>query len=251
MRLDNKVAFITGGESGIGRATARLFTLEGAKVFLIGLQDEHLVSAVEELGNEVSAFQRADVTIEAEVSDAVQAACDRFGGLDIVFSNAGIPGVIRPIPEYPTEVFREVLDVHVVGAFHVLKHCIPRMRDGGSIVINSSVVGVTAGPGISGYATAKHAHVGLMRTAAKECASRSIRVNTIHPGPTDTAFQREIEVAATGLPAEQAARAFEQGIPLHRHAQPEEIARAVLFLASGESTFMTGSTLVVDGGMHG
>jgi NAD(P)-dependent dehydrogenase (short-subunit alcohol dehydrogenase family) len=139
--------------------------------------------------------------------------------------------------------------VHVRGSFLLCKHALPAMTDGGSVIINSSVVGLTSDRGISAYATAKHAVVGLMRTVAKEVAPRRIRVNTIHPGPIDNEFQQAVEVAVTGAPAAEAARAFDRFIPLGRHAQPAEIARAVLFLASEDSSFMTGATLVVDGGM--
>lgn len=251
MRMQDKVAFITGGESGIGLATAKLFVAEGAKVFLAGLQDDALAAATAELGADVAAGQHCDVTVEADVEAAIEAACARFGGLDVLFSNAGIFGEAVPIPDYPTDVFRRVLDVHVLGGFLTLKYGIPKLRDGGAIVINSSVVGVTAGPNIAGYATAKHALVGLMRVAAKECAPRGIRVNSLHPGPTDTTFQTDVELRETGLPADEAARAFEQMVPLRRHASADEIARSVLFLACDDSSFMTGSTLVMDGGMHG
>lgn len=137
-----------------------------------------------------------DVTREEQVSAALEQAVARFGGLDILFSNAGIAGDRSPVSEYPTEVFRRVLDVHVLGAFLVLKHGLPRLSDGGSVIITSSVVGLTGAPG-------------------------------------------------------EAARAFDAMIPLGRHASPEEIAQSVLYLASGDSSFMTGSTLAVDGGMHG
>ena len=169
-RLENKVALITGGESGIGLATARLFAAEGARVHLAGLSVDRLVAASTELGPDVAGWSVTDVTDEDQVIVALAQAVDRFGGLDVLFSNAGISGVIAPIAEYPTDVFRRVVDVHVVGAFHLLKHGLPRLRDGASVIINSSVVGLTSDAGISGYATAKHAQVGLMRTAAKECA---------------------------------------------------------------------------------
>ena len=249
-RLDNKVALITGGESGIGLACARLFVAEGASVHLAGLVRGRLEAAVAELGPDVADFSVTDVSVEEQVVAALQQAVTRFGGLDILFSNAGISGDIAPITDYPAEVFRRVLDVHVLGAFFLLKHGLPGVRDGGSVIINSSVVGLTSDAGICAYATAKHAQVGLMRTAAKEMAGRGIRVNTVHPGPTDTDFQRAIEVSATGAPADVAARIFEARIPLSRHACPEEIARSVLYLASPDSSFVTGVALPVDGGMR-
>ena len=249
-RLENKVALITGGESGIGLATARLFAAEGARVHLAGLSVDRLTAAVAELGPDVASWSVTDVTDEDQVIVALAQAVERFGGLDVLFSNAGISGVIAPIADYPTDVFRRVVDVHVLGAFHLLKHGLPRLRDGASVIINSSVVGLTSDAGISGYATAKHAQVGLMRTVAKEVASRGIRVNTLHPGPTDTDFQREIEVSATGAAPDVAARLFEARIPLSRPACPDELARSVLFLACADSSFVTGATLAVDGGMH-
>jgi NAD(P)-dependent dehydrogenase (short-subunit alcohol dehydrogenase family) len=248
-RLSGRVALITGGESGIGLETARLFVAEGAMVQLAGLDEERLRAAAGELGS-AAAARVADVTDSDQVRAAVDDAVARFGRLDVVFSNAGISGAIgTPIPEYPEDVFAQVLRVHVLGAFHVLKHALPVMNDGGSVIITSSVVGLTGAPGAAGYVTAKHAQIGLMRTAAKEVAARGIRVNTIHPGPTDTPFQHAIEMTATGAPKDRAAEIFEQMIPLGRHASPQEIARSVLYLASDDSSFVTGATLAVDGGM--
>lgn len=245
----DRLVVITGGESGIGLATARRFAASEDRVFLAGLRADALDAAVRELGPERSRSAVTDVTDETAVRDALHTATEWAGPIDVIFSNAGISGPIAPIPEYDTADFAQVLAVHVQGAFHILKHGIPLMRDGGSVVINSSVVGLTADAGISGYATAKHAQVGLMRTAAKECAPRGIRVNTIHPGPTSTPFQDAIETTATGLPQADAARAFEQMIPLRRHAAPEEIARTVEFLASDAASFITGATIAADGGM--
>jgi len=248
-RLDNKVALITGGESGIGLACARLFVAEGASVHLAGLARSRLEAAVAELGPDLADFSVTDVTVEEQVMAALRQAAARFGGLDILFSNAGISGDIAPITDYPADVFRRVLDVHVLGAFFLLKHGLAGLRDGGSVIINSSVVGLTSDAGISGYATAKHAQVGLMRTIAAELAPRGIRVNTIHPGPVSNEFQHIVEEAATGADRETAATIFDGMIPLGRHAAPEEIARTMLFLASDDSSFMTGATLAVDGGM--
>ena len=246
--LRGKAAIITGGEGSIGMATARAFVAEGARVCLIGLLADELRSGAQALGG-AATWAVADVTDSAQVKTAVAAAAGTFGRLDVVVSNAGIAGVIAPVADYPEDVFDQVMAVHVRGSFLVCKHSLPHLGAGGSIVITSSVVGLTSAAGICAYATAKHALVGLMRTLAKETAPRGIRVNTIHPGPVDNEFQHRIEVAATGAPPAQAAAMFEQLIPLARHAAPEEVARAMLFLASDESSFVTGATLSVDGGM--
>ncbi len=246
--LRGKAAIITGGEGSIGMATARAFVAEGARVCLIGLVAGELRAGARALGG-AATWAVADVTDSMQVKKAVAGAAEAFGGLDVVVSNAGISGVIAPVADYPEDVFDQVMAVHVRGSFLVCKHSLPHLRPGASIVITSSVVGLTSAAGICAYATAKHALVGLMRTLAKETAPRGIRVNTIHPGPVDNEFQHRIEVAATGADADRAAAAFEQLIPLARHAAPAEVARAMLFLASDESSFVTGATLAVDGGM--
>jgi len=169
--------------------------------------------------------------------------------LDIAFANAGIFGEVNAIVDYDPDTFDRVLAVNVKGPFLLAKHALAAMRDGGSMIINSSVVGLTADPGIAAYATSKHAVVGLMRTAAKEMAPRGIRVNTLHPGPVDNAFQHTIEVTATGRDEDGATAFFDDMIPLNRHASPDEVASAVLFLASDESRFLTGARIPLDGGM--
>jgi NAD(P)-dependent dehydrogenase (short-subunit alcohol dehydrogenase family) len=249
-RLQDKVALITGGESGIGLATARRFVAEGASVHLVGLDEGRLKDAVRELGP-VSGYSVADVTDEDAVEAASAAAVERFGPLDVLFSNAGISGAVSDVLNYPSDVFARTLAVHVTGAFHVIKHGLPRMNDGGSIVITSSVVGLIGFGGLCGYIAAKHGQVGLMRAVATEVAPRRIRVNTLHPGPTSTTFQDEIEMAATGLPQQEAAAVFDDLLPLKRHATPEEIAAAVVYLAGDESAFVTRTTLAVDGGLAG
>jgi NAD(P)-dependent dehydrogenase (short-subunit alcohol dehydrogenase family) len=247
-RLNGRVAIITGGEGSIGMATARAFVAEGASVFLAGIAEPELKTGAAELGD-CAAWAVTDVTDSAQVKAAVDAALDRFGRLDVVIANAGIAGATAPIAEFPEDSFDQTLAVHVRGAFLLCKHAVPHLTAGASVIITSSVVGLTAAPNIAGYSTAKHAQVGLMRTLASELARRGIRVNTIHPGPVDNEFQRRVEVTATGAEQDQATAIFNQMIPLARHAAPAEIARAMLFLASDDSSFMTGATLAVDGGM--
>jgi NAD(P)-dependent dehydrogenase (short-subunit alcohol dehydrogenase family) len=247
-RLDGKAAIITGGEGSIGMATARAFVAEGASVFLAGVAEPELKSGAAELGGN-AAWAVADVTDSGQVKAAVDAALDRFGRLDVVIANAGISGAVAPIAEYPEDAFDQTLAVHVRGAFLLCKHAVPHLSAGASVIITSSVVGLMGAPNIAGYSTAKHAQVGLMRTLAAELAPRGIRVNTIHPGPVDNEFQHHIEVVATGTDRDKAATIFNQMIPLARHAAPPEIARAMLYLASDDSSFMTGATLAVDGGM--
>jgi NAD(P)-dependent dehydrogenase (short-subunit alcohol dehydrogenase family) len=250
-QLDNKVALITGGESGIGLATAQLFVREGARVHLIGIQEAKLEEAVDRLGSDRAFASVADVTDEQAVHNAIESGYGNFGRLDVLFSNAGISGAVRPIVDYPGDVFARTLAVHIGGAFHVLKHGLPRLTDGGSVIITSSVVGLIGFAQVSAYVAAKHGQVGLMRAAAKEVSDRRIRVNTLHPGPTSTAFQDAIEMEATGLPQADAAHAFNGMIPLGRHTTTEEIAQAVLYLASDASAMVTASTFAIDGGLSG
>ncbi len=248
-RLAGKVSLITGGAGSIGTATARAFVAEGASVMITDLSERELERVAGGLDAQLVASRPVDVTSSVEVRAAMDAAVAQFGRLDIAFANAGVFGVVSPVTDYPVEVFEQVMAVNVLGSFHVAKHALAVMEPGGSLIINSSVVGVTSDQGISGYATSKHAVVGLMRTAAKEMAPKRIRVNSLHPGPTDNEFQHAIEIEAVGASREESARVFEQMIPLARHATPAEIAQAVVFLASDESAFMTGATLVVDGGL--
>jgi len=248
-RLAGKSALITGGGGSIGLATARAFVAEGASVLLVDLDGSALERAVDELGSEHAGYHVADTTDSDAVAAAVAATVERFGSLDVAFANAGIFGTVAAVTDYPEEVFEQVLRVNVLGPFLVAKHALRAMGPGGSLIINSSVVGLTSDAGISAYATSKHALVGLMRTAAKEMAPAGIRVNTIHPGPTDNAFQTAIEVEAIGASAQESAAVFDQMIPLARHATAAEIANVVVFLASDESAFITGATVAVDGGL--
>jgi NAD(P)-dependent dehydrogenase (short-subunit alcohol dehydrogenase family) len=247
--LDKNVCIITGGAGSIGLAIARVFVREGGRVMLVDSSDERLAAAAAILPSDAVATLKADVRSAADAARYVAATVDRFGPIDVLVSNAGTVGPIAPIAAYPDDAFDEVLAVHVKGAFLACKFGIPAMNDGGRIVIVSSVAGLRADPGPYGYVTAKHAQVGLMRAVAKEVAARRIRVNTIHPGPVDNAFQADVERELSNVLQRNATDFFDERIPLGRHATPEEVADSVLYLASSLSSFTTGSTLVVDGGM--
>lgn len=247
--LDNKVCVITGAAGSIGLASAKLFVQEGACVMLLDLKESDLRAAAKELASDRVAHRTADVRRAADVEAAIAATVRQWGRIDVLFSNAGNAGVIAPLAGYPEDVFDDVYRVHVKGAFLMCKYGIAQMNDGGSVIITSSVAGLRGDAGVYAYITAKHAQVGLMRSVAKEVAGRRIRVNTIHPGPTRNSFQSGIEAELSTVLGRDAGQFFDDLIPLGRHATADEIARSVLFLASEQSSFVTGSTLVVDGGM--
>jgi NAD(P)-dependent dehydrogenase (short-subunit alcohol dehydrogenase family) len=248
--LENKVCVITGGAGSVGLASAALFLHEGASVMIVDLREEDLARAAKTLGSPKLATHAADVSKSADVQAYVQATVKKFGKIDVLFSNAGNQGVVTPVTDYPEDIFDGVIAVHVRGAFLACKHGLPAMNDGGSIIITSSIVGLRGdGGGAVAYVTAKHAQVGLMRSVAKGAARRNIRVNTLHPGPIDNEFQLRIEQGITKLAGRDGTELLNEAIPLHRHARADEIARSALYLASDMSSFTTGATLAVDGGM--
>jgi NAD(P)-dependent dehydrogenase (short-subunit alcohol dehydrogenase family) len=247
--LEGRVGLITGAAGSIGAAIARSLSARGARLVLADRHHDQVERLASELGADDAVWIAGDAGDSAHVRAAVALATERFGGLDIAVANAGVFGVIAPIAEYPEETFAEVMRVNVGGSFLLCKHALPVIREGGTVIITSSVVGLTSDPGICAYASSKHALVGLMRTAMKEAAPRAIRVNTIHPGPTDNDFQHAIEMTATGLDQAAASAAFERMIPLGRHATPDEVAGTVAFLAGPGGAFITGATIAVDGGM--
>lgn len=249
-QMHNKVCVVTGGAGSIGAASAKLLRHEGAKVMLTDLSEAALKQVAGDIGGgDDVAWGAADVTKSDQVKTVMANAVARFGKIDVLFSNAGNFGTVAPIADYPEDVFDSVLAVHVRGAFLCAKHAVPHMNDGGSIIFTSSVAGVTGDPGVYGYITAKHAQVGLMRVLAKELAGRNIRVNTVHPGPVDNAFQLNVEQKLGAIIGRDGTQFFNEIIPLHRHVRAEEVARSVLFLASDASSFTTGCLLMVDGGM--
>jgi NAD(P)-dependent dehydrogenase (short-subunit alcohol dehydrogenase family) len=248
--LDGKVTIITGGAGSVGLASAHAFVLEGAKVMLVDLRESDLEHASRAISSPNVATHAADVSHIAATKGYIEATVAKWGKIDVLFSNAGTSGVVAPVPEYPEDVFDSVIAVHVRGAFLACRYGLPHMNDGGSIIITSSIVGLRGdGGGACAYVTAKHAQVGLMRSVAKGAARRNIRVNTLHPGPIDNEFQLGIERGISRLVGRDATQMLNEAIPLHRHARPEEIARAAVFLASDQSSFTTGSTLTADGGL--
>lgn len=250
-RLDNKVAIITGGAGGIGLQAGRLFAQEGAKVLLVDLHENALKEAVQTIGSDAVRYCAADVTQPDQTQQYIQAAVEQFGGVDVLLANAGIEGEVKPITDYAIDMFDQVMAVNVRGVWLGLKYAAPEMakRGGGSIVITSSVAGVRGAAGVSAYIASKHAVIGLMRTATLEMADMKIRVNTVNPAPVDTRMMRSLE---KGFEPDDPGRAKEMVsamVPLQRYADPVEVARIMLFLASDESSYCSGGVYMVDGGM--
>jgi len=248
-KLENKVAIITGGAGSLGKTTAKLFLDEGAKVLLVDISESELEEIVSELGHENVAYCVADVSKAVDVERYVHEAVKLFGKIDIFFNNAGIEGVVKPIIEYPEEVFDKVIAINVKGIWLGNKYVLPNMNEGGSIILSSSVAGLLGFANLSAYVTSKHAVLGIMRATAIEAAPLKIRVNSIHPSPVNNRMMRSIEEGASAGHGEEVKKQFEASIPLKRYAEPIEIAQLVLFLASDESQFITGTTQVIDGGM--
>ena len=250
-RLKGKVAVITGGAGGIGRAAGALFVAEGADVLLVDMDEAALKDAVAAIGSNRVSYCVADVTSAKDNEAMIECAEERYGGVDVLLANAGIEGDVAPLVEYDEARFDQVMSVNVKGVFLGLKHAIPAMqkRGGGSIVITSSVAGVGAAPGISPYSASKHAVIGLMRSAAKECAPLNIRINTVNPSPVETRMMRSIESGMGGDAAAAVKTQLETNIPMQRYAEPDDIARVMLYLASEDSGWVTGSVNMADGGM--
>jgi NAD(P)-dependent dehydrogenase (short-subunit alcohol dehydrogenase family) len=244
-RVQDKVALITGAAAGIGAAAARLFAAEGAKLVLVD-RDE---AGMAELAGDGAACLTADVSDGEAMQACVATAEERFGGLDIALLNAGIEGVVQPIADYPEEVFDRVIAVNLRGVWLGLKHTLPAIarRGGGSIVLTSSIAGVRGREGLSAYVASKHGVIGLMRTAALEGAPDGVRVNTINPSPVETRMMRSLEAGMDPDDPEGLRERYASTSPLGRYAEPEEIAKVMLFLACDDSSHCSGSVYMVDG----
>jgi len=244
-RLEGKVAVVTGGNSGIGLATAKRFQEEGARVAIAGRSKKTLDEAVKTIGNGVVAVQ-ADVAKLADVDKLYAEVSKKLGKIDVLFVNAGV-AKFAPFAETSESLYDEQFDINAKGAYFTIQKAIPFLNDGASIILNTSVVDDLGSPNTSAYAATKAALRSFARTAAAELVGRGIRVNTVAPGPIVTPI-----FGRTGLPQE-AIDDFAKGVltqvPMKRFGQPEEVAGAVAFLASEDASYITGVEINVDGGM--
>tara|TARA_R110002167_G_scaffold116792_5_gene292234 strand:- start:543 stop:1304 length:762 start_codon:yes stop_codon:yes gene_type:complete len=248
-RLKNKTAIITGGGGGIGMATAKLFLEEGAQVMLVDTDKAALEKASTALNSPNIAYCVADVSKSTEVQRYVAETLKTFGKIDIFFNNAGIEGATKPIADYPEEIFDKVIAINLKGVWLGCQYVLPKMTDGGSVMITSSVAGLKGFQGLGAYVASKHGVVGIMRVAALEFAPRKIRVNTIHPGPVNNNMMRRIEKGMSPENPNEVLKGFEAAVPFDRYAESSEIAALALFLASDESKYISGTTNLIDGGM--
>ncbi len=244
MRLANKTAFITGGNSGIGLATAKLFVAEGAHVAITGRNQATLKAAAEELGPNALAIV-ADVTDIAATEKAIDQAVRQFGKLDILFVNAGIAGP-SPVGNTTLAAFENVIRTNLTAVFFTVQAAVPHLNDGASIILNGSVISVQGNPGYSAYAASKAGVRAMARVMASELSPRGIRVNVVAPGAIRT------PIWGATIAAPDAEKAFEKRIslvtPLGRLGETEHVSKTVLFLASDDAAHIQGQELFVDGG---
>jgi NAD(P)-dependent dehydrogenase (short-subunit alcohol dehydrogenase family) len=248
MKLAGKKALITGGNSGIGLATARLFIKEGAQVAITGRNQETLDAALAELGPKAISF-RGDVTDSQSRKDIFKQVGEKFGKLDIVFANAGIAGS-TPVGSTAEELFEEVIRVNLTSVFFTVQDALPLLNDGGSVILNGSVIGTLGQPGYSAYSASKAGVRALARTLAADLSPRNIRVNAVAPGATKTPIWGRGGRRSPEEVGEVAKKVASQ-IALGRWGEADEIAKAVLFLASDDSSYVQGIELFVDGGLTG
>jgi NAD(P)-dependent dehydrogenase (short-subunit alcohol dehydrogenase family) len=241
VKLRNKVALITGGTSGIGLEAAKLFRDEGAQVIVSGVDPARLQEASRQLGADVSVY-RADLRVPTDIDGLVATIREKFAHLDVLFANAGI-GFVAPLESVTEDQIDEQFAINFKGVFFTVQKAAPLLGKGASIVLTTSFLDTVGTPGLSVLSATKAAVRSLARSLGAELASRGIRVNAVSPGPVSTPFHGKL-----GL-SEQDLAGIEALVPLHRFGEAKEIARAALFLASQDSSFMTGAEVVVDGGL--
>jgi len=244
-RLAGKVAVVTGGNSGIGLATAKRLQQEGAKVAISGRSRKTLDEAVKTIGNGVLAIQ-ADVAKLEELDKLYAEVSTKLGKIDVLFVNAGV-AKFAPLADTPESIYDEQFDINIKGAYFTLQKALPLLNDGASIILNTSVVGNKGDANTSAYSATKAALRSLARTAAAELVGRGIRVNAVAPGPIVTPI-----FGKTGLPQEVIdgwSKEILDKVPMKRFGQPEEVAATVAFLASDDASYITGVEINVDGGM--
>ena len=245
MKLKDKVAFMTGGTSGIGLESARLFLSEGAKVAIVGSNKQRLETAGKELNGETLLVQ-ADVRKVTDIERAVEQTRSKFGRIDIVFANAGA-STVAPLEAITPQYIEDNLALNFSGTFFTIQKTAPLIPKGGSIIVTTSFLNVIGKPGLSILAATKAAARSLVRTLGAELASRGIRVNAVSPGAISTPFYSKIGLNEAQLSA--VAGDLQSKIALKRFGEATEIAKAVLFLASEDSSYITGVELSVDGGL--
>jgi len=245
MRLQGKIAFITGGNSGIGLATSRLFIAEGARVAITGRKQETLDAVTKEFGDKVLAI-KADMNDVAALDKAVRQAAATFGQIDIVFANAGI-GANTPVGGTTLQAFEDVLRTNLTSVFFTVQSALPHLNDNASIILNGSVISVSGNPGYAAYAATKAGVRAMARVMVSELSLRGIRVNVVAPGGTKTPIWDR--TAPTAAEFEALEKRIAAVTPLGRMGEADDIAKTVLFLASDDSRHVTGQEIFVDGGM--
>jgi NAD(P)-dependent dehydrogenase (short-subunit alcohol dehydrogenase family) len=244
-KLDGKIALVTGGNSGIGLATAKRFVAEGAYVFITGRRDSELSAAVKDIGKNVTGVQ-GDVSTLADLDRLFAQIKQEKGRLDVLFANAGI-AKYAPIGEITEEIYDSIFDVNVKGVLFTVQKALPLLTDGASIILNASIVGSKGLASNSVYSATKAAVRSFARTWTTDLKNRRIRVNAISPGSTETpGFNELVGSSETG---QQRLKMLPAIVPMGRLGKPDEIAKAVVFLASDDSSYVTGAELFVDGGM--
>jgi len=248
-RFTGKSVIVTGAGSGIGRAAARLFAAEGASVVVADINEgaDETAALIAGAGGNAAAI-RIDAGVEEDVVRAVALACDRFGGLDVMFANAGISGGMANIFDTDVALITEVLRVNLIGPFLAIKHAAPRIaeRGGGAIVLTASVAGIRSGAGSPAYSASKAGVINLAAVAAQQLSGSDVRVNALCPGLTETGMTKPVfDYAREADKLDRVGRLN----PLRRGAQPEELAKVALFLASDDASYVNGQAVVVDGGL--